>query len=101
MKDLLYTGELTQENCIEWIKGSRTATVTFPKGKYATKVAKLAEQYPDEVQICNANKDGSIGAHIPGAYISNRHPRIYSDDQKKKMGDRLRMAKNAGSTGEN
>lgn len=95
-----YTGESVQENCIEWIKGSKTATVTFPKGKYVTKINKLAEQYPDEVRICDVNKDGSIVAHVPVSYISIRHPRTYSDDQKKKMGDRLRMVKVVGNTDE-
>ena len=83
MEDLLYTGELTQENCIEWLTGSKTATVTFPRGKYATKIAKLAEQNPDEVQICHKNKDGSVVAHIPVSYVSVRKPKKmnYSEEQ--------------------
>ena len=91
MEDLLYTGELVQENCIEWIKGSKTATVTFPKGKYATKVVKLAEQNPDEVQICHKNKDGSVVAHIPISYIHISKPRKLNltEEQRQVMRERL------------
>ena len=96
-----YDGYTVQENCIEWIKGSDRATVTFPRGRFATNVAKLAKQYPDEVQICDKNKDGSIVAHMPVNYITIRHPRIYSEEQKVKMGERLRQSKNLSNMDEN
>jgi predicted N-acetyltransferase YhbS len=32
-------------------------------------VRKLAEKYPDEVQIVAENEDGSIVAHIPVSYL--------------------------------
>ena len=85
----IYTGDCVQENCIEWIKGSKTATVTFPKGRFTTKVMKLAEQYPDEVQICDVNKDGSIVAHIPVSYILVRHPKVMnlSDERRQALSE--------------
>lgn len=96
-----FTGDVVQENCVEWIKGAKTVTVTFPKGKYATKIQKLSEQYPEEVKICHENNDGSIVAHIPIGYVSIRHPRTYSEEQKKKMRDRLRIVRNDSNTGKN
>ena len=56
---------LAQENVIEFLKGSKVATVTFSQGRYISKIRKLAEKYPDKVQITAENKDGSIVAHIP------------------------------------
>ena len=56
---------LAQENVIEWLKNADVATVTFSQGRYITKIKKLAEKYPDKVQITAENKDGSIVAHIP------------------------------------
>ena len=61
-KDETYESEV--ENAIEWIRDSKTATVTFSQGRYITKIKKLAEKYPDEVQIVAVNKS-SIVAHIP------------------------------------
>ena len=88
----IYTGQTVQENCIEWIKGSKTATVTFPKGRFTTKIAKLAEQYPDEVQICHKNKDGSIMAHIPVTYVAIRKPKKmnFTEEQLEALRERGR-----------
>ena len=82
--------DTVQENCIEWLKGDKMVTATFPKGKYATKVVKLAEQYPDEVQICHKNKDGSIVAHVPVGYVAIRKPKKmnYSEEQLEALRER-------------
>lgn len=53
------------ENVIEWITGQHTVSVTLSQRKYITKVKKLAKTHPDEVQILEENKDGSIFAHLP------------------------------------
>lgn len=88
----IYTGEAVQENCIEWIRGSQTATVTFPKSRFSTKVTKLAEQYPDEVQICHVNKDGSIVAHIPVKYIRIQRPsqRTFTEEERQAIKERFK-----------
>lgn len=89
----VYTGSSSQENCIEWISGNKTATVTFPKGKYATRVKKLAEKYPDEVTICHENKNGTIVAHIPVSYVRINKPKQmnYTEDQKEVMRERAKQ----------
>ncbi len=56
---------LAQENVIEWVRDSETATVTFTQRRYITKIKRLAEKYPDKVKITAENKDGSIVAHVP------------------------------------
>ena len=88
-----YTGETFQENVIEWIRGDKEVTVTFcNNNKYKSKVQKLAEEYPDEVQIVATNNDGSIVAHLPLSYIRISHPpkRVLTDEQKKEIGERFK-----------
>lgn len=90
----VYTGEAVQESCIEWIRGSQTATVTFPKSRFSTRVTMLAEKYPDEVQICHVNKDGSIVAHIPVKYIKIYRPSVreLTEEEKEALGEQGRKA---------
>ena len=54
-----------KENCIEWLNGQDTISVTLSQGRYINKVKKLAKKHPDLVQILAENKDGSIFAHLP------------------------------------
>lgn len=53
------------ENVIEWLRGSKTATATLIKSRYSKRVKAYAEKYPDDVKILAENLDGSIVAHIP------------------------------------
>lgn len=82
---------LAQENVIEWLRNSETATVTFTQGRYITKIRKLAEKYPDKVQITAENKDGSIVAHIPvkSIKINIIEGRELTEDEKKVMAERF------------
>lgn len=83
--------EYSQENAIEWIRNSNVATVTFSQGRYISKIKKLAEKYPEEVQITAENKDGSIVAHIPVSYIKiNNLKREISDEKREVLRERAR-----------
>ena len=87
--------ETSQEFAIEWVKGSTTATVTFPGNtKYASKLKKLAAEYPDEVKIRTENLDGSIVGTLPVKYIKISHPRTveYTDEQKVALAERLKAS---------
>lgn len=87
-----YTGETTQENVLEWIKGDKEVTVTLAGNtKYCNRVKKYAEEYPDEVKIVAYNQDSSIVAHLPLSYIKITRPREITDEQKEVA--RERMAK--------
>lgn len=79
-----FTGETEQENVIEFLRDSKTATVTFSQGRYISKIKKLAEKYPDEVQIVHENRS-SIVAHIPTKYIKVNHPKVVSDEQRERF----------------
>lgn len=65
---------MNKENCIEWLTGDDTITVSLTQRRYVNRVKKLAEQH-ETVSIEAENADGSIVAHLP---ISALHLTIYS-----------------------
>ena len=86
--------DVNNENAISWIRGNKIATVTFSQGRYISKIKKLSEKFPDDVQIVAENKDGSIVAHIPVSYIKiNRSARELTDEEKKAIAKRLSGSK--------
>jgi hypothetical protein len=66
-----------------------TATLTGSCG-WRTKVLKLAQKYPDEVQVVHTNKDGSIVAHLPCSYLHIYRPRVLSEETKEKYRENLK-----------
>lgn len=82
--------ESFNENVIEFLRDSKTATVTFSQGRYITRIKELAEKRPDDVQIMHENKDGSIVAHIPTSYIKINPTMELSEEQRQKRSDIMR-----------
>ena len=68
-----------QENLIEWITGSKTATVTFSQKKYINRIKKMAEKHPESIDIVAENEDGSVTAHIP---VRAMHLTVYESKNK-------------------
>ena len=88
--DYVYDG-MSQENCIEFLRNSKTATVTLSQGRLISKIKKLAKKYPSEVKIKHENKDGSIVAHIPVSYIHiNNYSGNMSEENRNKAAARLK-----------
>lgn len=78
------------ENNIEFTQNSKTATVYFAQGRYISKIKKLKEKYPDEVDIAVENYDGSIVAHIPTKWIKiSASKREMTDEQREAARKRL------------
>lgn len=77
------------ENVIEFLLDKKTATVTFSQGRYKSKIKKLAQSHPEECEIVAENKDGSICAHIPVAWVKIIPPRQLTEEQKKVIATRL------------
>lgn len=73
-----------KDNAIERITGSDIISVSLTQRRYITKVRKLAEKYPEKVQIIAENKDGSIFAHLPlkALKLSIITPRLAGVDEK-------------------
>lgn len=78
-----------KENAIEFYKGDKRATVSFSQGKYISRIKKLKEKYPDEVEIVAENPDGSLYAHIPTKWVKINPPKEISEEQKQAMIENL------------
>lgn len=77
------------ENAIEFIKDSNRATVSFSQGRYITRIKKLAAERPEECEIVAENKDGSICAHVPVAWVKIAPPKQYTDEYQQQLAERL------------
>lgn len=76
------------ENVIEFLRGDERATVSFSQGRYISKIKKLANEYPDKVEIVAENQDGSICAHIPVKWVRITPERNLTEEQREKLRER-------------
>lgn len=87
-----------RENVIEWITGSNTVTVTISQKRHQSKIRRLAEKHPDDVDILTDNNGDCIVAHIPLKYIhifaSESH---LTEEQRKANGERLKKLRQTKS----
>lgn len=89
------------ENVIEFEKGSKTATVTLCQGRYISRIKKLADKHPDDVEIIAVNYRGenisSIVAHIPSGWVKINPPKQIeiSDERREELAERFRNLRNA------
>lgn len=84
--------EAFNENVVEWITNDKTITVTLSQRKFITKIKKLAEKHPEDVQIIHENPDGSIVAHLPlKALKFNISNRTFTDEQRQAIAERMRI----------
>ena len=85
------------ENAIEWLDSRDKATVTLHGGRLKNRVMRLAEEYPDEVEI-RREPDGNGGflvAKIPVKWVKITPPRRLelTDEQKEALAERLSVAR--------
>ena len=82
------------ENMIEFISGTRTATVTFTNQKHINRIKKLYEERKDDFKYFVENPDGSICAKLPLKWIKinpgskpdpNKPKKQMSEEQKAKL----------------
>ena len=82
------------ENMIEFISGTRTATVTFTNQKHINRIKKLYEERKDEFKYLVENPDGSVCAKIPLKWIKinagSKEGRVMTEEQKEAA--RIRLA---------
>ena len=78
------------ENVIEFMKDSGRAAVSFSQGRYKTRIKKLAAERPEECEIVAENKDGSLCAHIPVAWIKINPTQQITEEQREIMAERMR-----------
>lgn len=75
---------------IDYQSGAKMLTCSFSRKKWVNLIMKYAEEYPNEVQICYKNKDGSIVAHIPITYLHIYRPKELSEKQREKLSKRMK-----------
>ena len=82
------------ENVLEFISGTRTATVTFTNKKHINRIKKLYEERKDDFKYFVENPDGSVCAKLPLKWIKinpgskpdpNKPKREMSEEQKAKL----------------
>lgn len=80
-----------RENAIEFYENDKRATFSFTQGRFKTRIEKLAEQYPDECEICAKNPDGSWYGHIPTKWIriQPNTGREMTEEEKQASAERL------------
>ena len=85
------------ENVLEFISGTRTATVTFTNQKHINRMKKLYEERKDDFKYFKENKDGSICAKIPLKWIKinagSKTGRVMTEEQKEAARIRLQNAR--------
>lgn len=87
--------DMVNENVIEFLRNEKRATVTLCQPRYITRIRELAEKYPEECQITHENKDGSILAHIPTAWVKINPPMQLNDEQRERLAERMRNVRDA------
>ena len=85
------------ENMIEFISGTRTATVTFTNQKHINRIKKIYEERKDNFKYFKENTDGSVCAKIPLKWIKinagSKTGRVMTEEQKEAARIRLQKAR--------
>lgn len=86
--------ERNMENVVEFISGTRTATVTFTNQKHINRIKKIYEERKDDFKYFKENTDGSVCAKIPLKWIKinagSKTGRVMTEEQKEAA--RIRLA---------
>ena len=93
--------ERNMENVVEFISGTRTATVTFTNQKHINRIKKIYEERKDDFKYFIENPDGSICAKLPLKWIKinagSKEGRVMTEEQKEAA--RIRLANARKKTG--
>ena len=89
--------ELYNETVIEHDGSKDYWGVSTGEQKWRNRLAKLYEQYPDEVKLIADNMDGSVYYHIPKSWVKISPPikRNLTEEQKAELRDRMKAAREA------
>ena len=80
-----------RENCIYWLDGDKFATVNVnSRSRYASRIRKLAEKYPDDVRILSERDYMIACVPVKAVKISIREGREMTEEQKMALAERAR-----------
>jgi hypothetical protein len=82
------------ETACDYLSCDKHATFCSSETKWINKILKLAEQYPDEVeiQVLPENNQGMILAHIPKGWFKLNPPRKRNMTEEQRMAVAERLA---------
>jgi hypothetical protein len=82
------------ETACDYLSCDKHATFCSSETKWINKILKLAEQYPDEVeiQVLPENNQGMILAHVPKNWfkLAPKHKREMTDEQREDASKRMK-----------
>lgn len=86
----------TNEYVIEWVEGDKIAAITCPENSsLSNRLIKLAEEYPEEVQMSH-----SEFFHVPKSWIkvSPPHKKNYTPEQRQALRERMKALRNKANS---
>jgi hypothetical protein len=90
--------EINKENTIEFISGTKTATVSLTNQKHINRIKKLHKEYKEDFEYLVENNDGSVCAKIPLSWIKISPPRHVSEEQRQAASDRFKKIREERKT---
>ena len=91
--------DVLRENVIYWIDGDKFATVNFTaSSRYASRLRKLAEKFPDECKVIHDEKGVITGAVPVKAIKMNILNRNLTDEEKDELRERFRNSVRPSTT---
>jgi len=83
--------DTTNEFVFEWLRGDDEVSFTVPSSSaMKTKLTRLAEDFPEDVQILAENADGSVFGHMKKSYLKVGKPRGMSEEQREAAAERMK-----------
>ena len=87
-----------RENCIEWITGENTITLSISQKKFIKKVEALCKKHSDKAKIITYNNDGSILAKLPlKALKLSIIEKELTDEQREEMAEKAKKRFHGGN----
>lgn len=77
-----------KENCIEWLCGQDTITVTLSSARHIGRLFKLMESHP-EITVAAENLDGTFVFHVPLSYLKFNAPKNLTEEQRQELVQRM------------
>lgn len=87
-----------RETSIERVQGDSYCTVYTGEKKFVNKLKKMAEEYPEDVNIISEDCLGIV-AHVPYdwfKFISPKRKHNLTDEQRQAASERMRRAREIG-----
>lgn len=87
-----------EENCFEWIKGCKSATLTVSEPSMVKKIKSIYKERAKEFKAYYENKDGSICVTVPRRWIKvnpgaktdpEKPKKTMTEEQKKAFAERM------------